>query len=236
MVYIIIGAVVVVLAIVFLCLWFYMGMGDSRVRVEPDMSKTRVACVGDSITYGCLVEGRKKNNYPKKLGELLGDAYQVENFGLTNRTVCNFGDNPYRLDKVKEYDRSLKFNSDIVVFMMGTNDSKAKNWKTKEDFYSEYDNLLKLYRTSGAKVYLCTPAAAYGLKGEEYGYGIREDNLITIRQIVKDYANEYSLGLIDIAEATKNHKELFAMDGIHPNAKGAKLLADTIYNAIVKDA
>ena len=37
--------------------------------------KLRVACVGDSITFGHGVEDREKNCYPKVLGDLLGDKY-----------------------------------------------------------------------------------------------------------------------------------------------------------------
>ena len=45
--------------------------------------KIRVACVGDSITFGAGVEEREKNNYPKVHGGLLGDKYEVKNFGVS---------------------------------------------------------------------------------------------------------------------------------------------------------
>ena len=38
----------------------------------------RVACVGDSITYGAGVANRGKNNYPKVLGGLLGPGTKAE--------------------------------------------------------------------------------------------------------------------------------------------------------------
>lgn len=233
MVFVIIGLVVVIVVCLLLFLYRYMGMGDSRIISHPDEQRIRVACVGDSITYGCLVENRKNNNYPNRLGEMLGADYQVENFGLTNRTVCNYGDNPYRLDKVKEYQRSIDFNANIVIVMLGTNDAKDKNFKTIEDFLDEYKELVKPYLKEDVKVYFCTPASAYGLKQNGlYGYGIRNDNLIAIRDVISKYAFEQSIELIDIGEVTKNHKDMYSFDGIHPNAKGAELIANTIYNSI----
>ena len=39
--------------------------------VKPEEGKIRVACVGDSITYGFLVAGQPFNNYPAQLEKLL---------------------------------------------------------------------------------------------------------------------------------------------------------------------
>ena len=55
----------------------------------------KVACVGDSITHGAGVEDREKNNYPKQLGELLGNRFEVRNFGRSGATLSRVGDLPY---------------------------------------------------------------------------------------------------------------------------------------------
>ena len=36
--------------------------------------RVRVACIGDSITYGSGIEARDRNSYPAQLQQLLGDA------------------------------------------------------------------------------------------------------------------------------------------------------------------
>ncbi len=41
---------------------------------------TRVACVGDSITFGAAIKDRENRNYPVQLGVLLGDGYDVRNY------------------------------------------------------------------------------------------------------------------------------------------------------------
>ena len=43
--------------------------------------KIKVACVGNSITYGYTLPDRETNAYPAKLQKMLGDDYVVGNFG-----------------------------------------------------------------------------------------------------------------------------------------------------------
>ncbi|NLX80482.1 MAG: sialate O-acetylesterase, partial [Proteiniphilum sp.] len=49
----------------------------------------KVACVGNSITFGYLVENREKNAYPYQLQTMLGSEYEVGNFGLSGATLLN---------------------------------------------------------------------------------------------------------------------------------------------------
>ena len=44
--------------------------------------KIKVACVGNSITYGIGVANPEVNAYPVKLQGMLGDKYEVGNFGM----------------------------------------------------------------------------------------------------------------------------------------------------------
>ena len=57
--------------------------------------KIRVACVGNSITYGSGIKNRDKDSYPAQLQALLGDEYEVVNFGRGGRTGLSNGDRPY---------------------------------------------------------------------------------------------------------------------------------------------
>ena len=218
---------------------YEFGLTDLRRKQEPDGSKIRVACVGDSITYGCLVPMRGRNHYPRVLQGLLGAGYQVENFGLTNRTLQITGDHPYALEK--EFPRSLKFQPDIVVLKLGTNDTKPQNWASAEAFETEYRLLLAHYQAlaSRPRIFLCTPAAAYpgpGAKNGVYTYKIRERELEEARAVVRRVAAEEGLPLIDTAVLTAAHPEWFVFDGIHPNAKGARALAEIVSRAVMEPA
>ena len=42
----------------------------------------KVACVGNSITYGIGVKDREHDSYPSQLQRMLGDSYQVGNFEI----------------------------------------------------------------------------------------------------------------------------------------------------------
>ena len=46
------------------------------VGIECYAQKIKVACVGNSITYGAYVINREKNNYPAQLQAYLGDKYE----------------------------------------------------------------------------------------------------------------------------------------------------------------
>ena len=86
----------------------------------------RVACVGDSITFGFAASDRCGTSYPAQMQSLLGPAYSVRNFGSSGRTMLKQGDTPYWCDLV--YTEALESAADLVVLMLGTNDARPSNW------------------------------------------------------------------------------------------------------------
>ena len=70
---IVLASLIAISAIGFVFLLFlFANPIPPRVRAE----KIRVACMGDSITYGfCVAWNRSKDSYPAKLQTLLGSAY-----------------------------------------------------------------------------------------------------------------------------------------------------------------
>ena len=89
-------------------------------KVEKD--KIRIACIGDSITYGAGVVGKnyKHSTWEYFLQQKLGDDYQVLNYGISGRTLQNEGDYPYR--KEKFYRITHKIQAEIYIIMLVTND------------------------------------------------------------------------------------------------------------------
>ena len=105
-------------------------------------SITRIACVGDSITYGAAIRDRAKNCYPKVLGDLLGGKYSVRNYGVNGATLLRKGDKPY--GKLKAFEEATKFAPNIVIIKLGTNDTKPQNWgKPDEDYDSNLLDMIK---------------------------------------------------------------------------------------------
>src|SRR5579864_433492 len=95
------------------------------LTADPQSEKIRVACVGDSITFGACVPEREKNCYPAVLGGLLGDKYDVRNFGVNGATLLKKGDLPWW--NVDAYKSATDFNPDIVIIKLGSNDTKPQN-------------------------------------------------------------------------------------------------------------
>lgn len=54
----------------------------SPITAQNPGNTIRVACVGDSITYGARLEDREQHSYPAQLQKLLGDDVAVFNFGV----------------------------------------------------------------------------------------------------------------------------------------------------------
>ena len=55
----------------------------------------RVACIGDSVTYGMTLEDRETESYPAQLQQMLGAGYQVATFGRNGATLLRQGHRPY---------------------------------------------------------------------------------------------------------------------------------------------
>ena len=122
---------------------------------------TRVACVGNSITYGAGIANRDANSYPSQLQYFLGDDFEVRNFGVSGTTLLSKGNSPYV--KTTAYSQSKDFRPDIVLIKLGTNDSKPFNWKWKDDFVKDYQQLIDSYRQlpSRPRIILLTPVRCY---------------------------------------------------------------------------
>ena len=195
-----------------------------------ETDKTRVACVGDSITYGARVEQRKQNCYPAKLQGLLGDKYQVKNFGVSGSTMLKNGNKPYW--KQKAFANAKKFKPDIVLIKLGTNDAKPRNWKLKDEYGSDYREMIKAFRAANqdCKIYLCLPTYVAGEGNFEITQKIVKDEVIPI---VRAVAKETDLPVIDLYAALDG-KDALIPDKVHPNAEGAAILAKTIFAAVKK--
>lgn len=188
----------------------------------------RVACVGDSITYGHGIADREHHAYPGVLDSLLGDHYIVRNFGISGRTLMNSADSPYMNEQI--YKDALSFKPDIVTIKLGTNDSKPYNWVHKENFKSDLKELIESFRSleSNPQVLLCLPAPAMG-----HAWNIN-DSVITngVIPIIKEVALEENLTIIDLNTPLRPHREYFP-DTIHPNEEGSSLIAHIISKVIL---
>ena len=189
----------------------------------------RVACVGDSITYGAGIKDRNNMNYPKQLGKLLGKEYEVRNFGNSGSTMLKKGDKPYW--KQKEFKAALEYAPNIVIIKLGTNDTKPQNWKHGAEYSVDYKAMISSFNnlSSKPKVYICLPVPVVKTR-----WGIT--NEIVIKEIIpaiRKVSDQTKSEIIDLNTPFKGKNELIP-DFVHPNGAGATVIAKTVKNCINK--
>ncbi len=216
------------------------GLSGKYKNTEPEKEQIKIACVGDSITYGHSISNWEKNNYPAVLQSLLGDEYHVANFGSSGACVNPEGDQPYIGRAV--YQESLNYDADIIIFMIGTNDAKPENWVDANYFINQYTELLDSYLQNSSKapkVYIGLCAEVYYMNEEQEETGIAEYDIQPkvvdeIVAAIETYAvtRSYDIEVIDIHSLTENHPEWFVKDGVHPNNDGARAIAEAVTEVI----
>ena len=188
----------------------------------------RIACVGDSITEGYGLVCQSKTAYPVMLDSLLGSNYSVLNSGRSGATLQKEGDFSYW--NCKELYNVFAFNPNIIIIKLGTNDAKRNNWKA-ETFAKDYQALVDTFKTisSKPKIFICLPVPAF-----KTVWGIN-DSTITAGVIpaVKTVAKANNVPVIDLYHQMSDQSKNFP-DGIHPNEKGAKIMAKIIAREIRK--
>lgn len=207
--------------ILFVCLL----LGSMVLKAEKII---KVACVGNSITQGAAIANQHRDSYPGLLGQMLGPAYEVRNYGLGGRTLLNKGDRPFMKEAL--FKDALAFEPDIVTIKLGTNDTKPFNWVHHHEFMQDMEEMVAAFARLDSKpqIWLCYPVPAF-----HYDWGIN-DTIVRDQVIpyIRQIAHKHNLHTIDLYTPLIGKGHLFA-DGIHPNEQGALLLAKEIYRALI---
>ena len=201
-----------------------------KPKVQP---KIKVSCVGNSITYGMRLEDREHESYPVQLQALLGDKYEVGNFGKSGATLLRHGHRPYF--EQEEFRQAMEFAGDIVIIHLGINDTDPRNWPHYQDeFVADYLALVDSLRSVNPKarflIARMTPignAHSRFISGTKVWHG-------QIQKAIETVARAAGAELIDFYEPLYRYPWMFP-DAIHPNAEGAGILAKTVYGGITGD-
>lgn len=205
--------------------------GQETQNTDNNTHKIKVACIGDSITYGTQITNREQNSYPVKLQNKLGNKYDVQNFGASGFCLQKSADRPYWQHKY--FATSASFRPDIVVIMLGTNDTKAMNWKNTYTFVKDYKSLINYYRSlpSNPKIYITTTPTIFADQSKSSFISTNNNKVCEAIKISGLYED---VTLIDINALTANKKDVFQKDGVHINEKGAELISQEIFKVIDK--
>ena len=187
----------------------------------------RVACVGDSITFGLNIPDREKSCYPAVLGSRLGPRYEVRNFGVSGATLLKKGDYPYWI--LPEFLAALEYAPNVVVILLGTNDSKMNNAPHRGDFENDLGDLIDRFAAlpTRPKIGIGTPPPLFGLFRSVHQIALEREIVPKVRNV----AAARQIPVIDLQIALSQSPELFP-DGCHPNAAGAQRIADAVYQSL----
>ncbi|MBB2147781.1 GDSL-type esterase/lipase family protein [Pedobacter gandavensis] len=195
--------------------------------------KIKVACIGNSVTAGYLLKDPTQEAYPSVLQGLLGDAYEVGNFGLGGATLLKKGHRPYF--KTKEFTAALNFQADIAIVHLGLNDTDPRNWpEYRDEFQRDYAWLLDTLKKNNPKIklYVCRLSPIFS-EHPRFKSGTREWYW-QIQKEIPLIAKDNQASLIDLNTPLNSRTDLFA-DNLHPDKEGASIIAHTIYENITGD-
>ena len=215
-----------------------------NARQTPQPDAVKVACIGNSITDGHGIDMAPASGYPAILQQMLGKGYWVKNFGVSARTMLNKGDHPYMNEMA--WKDALAFKPDIVIIKLGTNDSKPENWKYGAEFKQDLVQMITALRSDlvkpakkktkkkvaeqpkGPQIFLCTPIPAF-----KSTWNINDSVIVNgIIPIQQEVAKQYGLQVIDLHTLFANDGDKMLSDGIHPDGKGARRMAEIIASAL----
>ncbi|HPD17293.1 MAG TPA: GDSL-type esterase/lipase family protein [Planctomycetota bacterium] len=227
------------------CLWgaaviLAGGAGAPGAARCGETAVTKIVALGDSTTNcvkkaGVTEETAWRTLLAAGLTKRLGRPIEVVNAGVDADTA------PLALQRLER--DVLAHRPAWVVVMLGTNDAgffRPPNGVADTprvalaDFEAALREIIQRVRKAGAGVVLCTSvpmSAHYGLRNlpayEKHGlnYLVKQ-----YAEVTRRLAKEFSLPLAEVHEAFEKHPErdAFVPDGIHPDPRGQRLIADTI--------
>lgn len=195
-------------------------------------SPIKIACVGNSVTFGYGLKDPATQSYPALLQEKLGPNYKVENFGHSGATLLRKGHRPYF--KTPEFHKAIALKADIVIIHLGLNDTDPRDFPNfRDDFIPDYNWLIDTFRRSNpsAKIYICkmTPIFTGHPRFLSSTYSWYKD----LQKRIEQVAQINNVPLIDLFDAFHDRPDLITdAPTLHPNRAGTKKLAGVIYQSI----
>ncbi len=210
-----------------------------------EAQKLRIACIGNSITFGARLDKPDLESYPAVLSEMLKSNdyqnYRIKNFGIGGATLLRFGTpNLWPL-----IDSLQNFKPDIVIIKAGTNEtvgSPRLNWENINNFEKDYSDYISLIRkvNPNCRIVICSPLdmviQTEGLSPERItDLSGRRPRIWELRKRIKKIANTENTYFLELTRPFKGKANLMTnKDGVHPNKDGYQYLASLVFDYMVK--
>jgi lysophospholipase L1-like esterase len=208
-------------------------------KAEFRNGKTTIVCIGDSITEGYPMKG--KRSYPARLYSLLHEQFNVLNLGVSGTTGQLGRDHSYWM--VPQWETALETKFDVAIVQFGSNDAKTRNWdhsKYRKDYLKMIQQLAQ--RHPQATILVSVPPLA-----KSNNLGIQPDVVSKpLPEAIRDVARDAGLRLepIDLQAAFADAeqsiaaaerleaKDLIREDGVHPTGAGYAVIANAVAAAV----
>jgi acyl-CoA thioesterase-1 len=177
-------------------------------------SRPRIVLLGDSLTAGLGLP--ESEAYPALLQKKLDDEgyeYEVVNAGVSGDTTAG---------GLRRLDWALEGNVKILVIALGAND--GLRGLSIDEMQKNLATMIERARGRGIAVLVAGMEAP-----PNYG----QDYTVKFRQVYRDLARAHDVTLVPfLLDGVAGQSRLNQGDGIHPNADGARLVAETIWRSL----
>ena len=186
---------------------------DARVAPEavPKPAKPRIVFLGDSLTAGLGLS--TDQSYPSLIGKKLkeqGYDYEIVNAGVSGDTSAGGS---------RRLDWSLEGDVRALVLALGANDG-LRGLPTDQ---MKHNLELVLDRAKSRNI----PVVLAGMEAPPNN---GPDYTRAFRQVYIDLAKEYDVRFVPfLLLGVAGNPSLNQGDGIHPNARGAEIVADLVW-------
>ncbi len=189
-------------------------MAETPRRVaapEPAAARPRIVFLGDSLTAGLGLEASQ--SFPALIGQKLaseGDNYEIVNAGVSGDTSAG---------GLRRLEWSLEGDAKVVVVALGAND--GLRGLSPVEMKKNLAAILERATARGMTVILA---------GMEAPPNFGADYTREFRSVYTDLAQQYRVRFIPFLLAgVAGNSSLNQADGIHPNSRGAQVVADLVW-------
>ena len=205
----------------------------------PTSAQVRVACIGDSITYGARIDDREHHTYPARLQHRLGGDFEVRNFGLSGRTLRSAADMPYVAEPL--FQDVIAWRPDVAIVLLGTNDTflsnERPNWIEGHDFTTDLRAITQPLHQNNSKlrvIIASSPPIAVDMPGLARSTVAEMNQSIPRLEVVRRQMREIArttghYEFVDLSRLLEPHEYI---DGYHPTPFGADRIAVRIADAV----
>ncbi|MGZ8255860.1 MAG: arylesterase [Burkholderiaceae bacterium] len=174
-------------------------------------ARPKVVVLGDSLTAGLgLVETQSFPGLLQQKVDALGFDFEVVNAGVSGDTSAG---------GLRRLDWALQEDVRVLVVALGAND--GLRGLSVGEMKQNLGQIIEKGREKGAVVILAGMEAPPNY-GQEYA--------TAFRQAYRDLARQYKVQFIPfLLDKVAGQPALNQADGIHPNAQGAAIVADTVW-------